>query len=102
MYARMTLLEIDTLRTSVRQALDAFRAHVVPRLREQPGYRGVYAMANPDGKAALLSMWDDAEQAAVERAFYTEELAEHTTFFRSTPGRDHYEVVFAEEPTGVR
>ena len=102
MYARMTLLEIDTLRTSVSDAVEKFRAEVVPRLREQPGYLGVYALANPDGKAALLSLWDTAEHAAVEREFYTEELAKFTTFFRSAPGRDHSQVVFAEEPAAAR
>lgn len=102
MYARMTLLEIDTLRASVNDAVEKFRAEVVPRLREQPGYLGVYAMANPDGKAALMSLWDTEEHAAVEREFYTRELARFTTFFRSAPGRDHYQVVFAEEPAAAR
>ncbi len=104
MYARMTLLEIDTLRTSIQDALDLFRERTVPRLREQPGYRGIYVMTNPDGKAALLSLWETEEQAASEgdHSFYSTELGAYATFFRSTPGRDRYEVVFMEEPTEVR
>lgn len=98
MYARMTLLEIDTLRISVQDALKLFREQVVPDLHEQPGYLGIYAMTNPDGKAALMSLWDTEEHATVERDFYTEELRKYATFFRSTPGRDHYEVAFVEEP----
>ena len=39
MYARVTLLEIDTLRISVDEALDHFRGSVVPAMQEQPGTR---------------------------------------------------------------
>ena len=102
MYARMTLLEIDTLRIGVDDALAILREQVVPTLHEQPGYLGIYAMTTPEGKAALLSLWDTEEHATVNRDFYTDELRKYATFFRSTPGRDHYEVVFMEEPTKVR
>jgi hypothetical protein len=41
MHARVTLLEIDTLRTSMTDALERFRSETLPRLRVQPGYLGV-------------------------------------------------------------
>ena len=41
------------------------------------------------------------EQAAIEgdHQFYGEVLEEFATFFRASPGRERYEVVFADEPT---
>jgi hypothetical protein len=99
MHARVTLLEIDTVRTTVAHALDVFEHETLERLRNQRGYRGVWAMANAEGKGVLMSLWDTAEQAATEgdHNFYAEELGRFTTFFRSPPGRDRYEVLFHEE-----
>lgn len=103
MYARMTLLEIDTLRVSIDHALELFRERTVPRLREQPGFEGICVLTNPDGKAALVSFWQTAEQAEAEgdHSFYATELGSYATFFRSTPGRERYEVSYFEEPTKV-
>jgi hypothetical protein len=98
-HARATLLEIDTLRFSVDDALNLFEEDVMPGLRAQPGYRGVYAMATPDGKALLLSFWATAEEAeTVENRWYTGVLEEYMTLFRSPPGRESYEVRLAEPP----
>ncbi len=101
MYARVTLLEIDTVRISVAGALAAFREHTLPRLHEQPGYRGVYVLTNAEGKGMLMSLWDTRDQAAIEgdHGFYAKELGHFTTMFRSAPGRDSYEVVYVDEPT---
>ena len=41
MYSRVTLLEIDTLRMGMEEAVELFREQVVPGLREQDGYEGV-------------------------------------------------------------
>jgi hypothetical protein len=100
MYARVTLLEIDTLRVSVDAALEQFHAHTLPQLREQPGYRGVYVLTTPEGKGMLLSLWDTAAQAATEGGgFYTDELRRFATLFRSPPGREQYSVAYVEEPS---
>jgi hypothetical protein len=101
MYARLTLLEIDTVRTSMAAALERFRSEVAPRLAEQAGYRGVFVLTTPEGKGALLSLWDTAEQAAIEgdHAFYAEALGAFATLFRSPPGRERYEVAFVDEPS---
>jgi heme-degrading monooxygenase HmoA len=106
MYARLTLLEIDTVRTSMAAALGKFEAEIAPRLREQPGYQGVFVLSTPEGKGVLLSMWDTEDQAAVEgdHQFYAEALGSFTTLFRSPPGRERYEVVYTDQraATSVR
>jgi heme-degrading monooxygenase HmoA len=103
MYARLTLLEIDTVRTSMGTALEHYETKVAPRLREQPGYRGVYVLATPEGKGAILSLWDTQEQAATEGAhsFYAEALGSFATFYRSAPGRERYEVLYVDEPDAL-
>lgn len=100
MYARATLLEIDTMRLSVDDALAVFEAEVLPRLREQSGFAGLYALSTPEGRAMLLSFWDTADQADASGAegWYPDVLAEYTTLFRSQPGRERYEVRVAVPP----
>jgi hypothetical protein len=98
-FARVTLLEIDTLRVGVDDALKLFDEEVMPGLRDQPGYRGVYGLATPDGKALLMSFWETAEQAEiVENTWYAGVLEEYMTMFRSPPGRESYEVRIVEPP----
>ena len=105
MYARVTLLEIDTLRTSMADALEHFRARSSPRLREQPGYRGVFVLATPEGKGALMSLWETEEQAASKATtVLRRELGRFATLFRSPPGRERYEVAATStsRPSRVR
>jgi heme-degrading monooxygenase HmoA len=102
-YARTTSLEIDTLRISVDDALDVFKADVLPRLRTLPGFEGVFALSTAEGKAMLVSFWDTADHADAgeESAWYSGVLDEYTTFFRSPPGRQHYEVRMAIPPSVI-
>jgi hypothetical protein len=99
-FARLTLLEIDTLRMSMSEALDRFERETSPHLRAQPGYRGVFVLSTPEGRGALLSLWESEQQARDdgEHGFYGEALQSFATFFRSPPGRECYEVVFVDEP----
>jgi heme-degrading monooxygenase HmoA len=100
MYARLTLLEIDTMRTSMAAAVEQFEAEIAPRLEDQPGYRGVFVLTTPEGKGALMSLWDTEAQASVESdQFSAEALNRFATLFRSPPGRERYEVVYADEPS---
>jgi hypothetical protein len=94
------LLEIDTLRISLDEALSQFEELVMPRLREQPGFAGVYALTTDEGRAMLITFWETAEQADAsgEAGWYPEVLAQFTTLFRSSPGRERYQVVLAEPP----
>jgi quinol monooxygenase YgiN len=100
MYARTTLLEIDTLRISVDDALELFEAAVMPRVREQPGFCGVHVLTTPEGRAMLISFWETVAQAdaSADTGWYPEVLSEFTTLFRSPPGREHYEVRVAVPP----
>jgi hypothetical protein len=98
MYSRVTLLEIDTLRTTIPAAVELFEDRVLPHLREQEGYEGVVVLANPDGKAMLMSVWEDEDAALASAAFASHALEDFATMFRAPPGREGYDVVLAEMP----
>jgi heme-degrading monooxygenase HmoA len=103
MYARLTLLEIDTLRVSVDGAVELFREAILPDLQKQPGYAGVLVLSTPQGVGALLSFWESAEaaDAGASTGWYPEVLEKYMTMFKSPPGRERYEVAFAELPAGA-
>ena len=67
---------------------------MLPQLREQDGYEGVYVLTTPDGKALIMALWETEEAAAGDHAgFYDEQLERYVTLFRAPPGRERYEVV---------
>jgi hypothetical protein len=100
-YARVTTLEIDTVRVGVEEALGRYREQFVPQLQQQPGYAGVIAFATPEGKGLVITLWD-SEQAALgtegEEGLYSEVISSFMTVFKAPPGRDHYELVFSDVP----
>jgi heme-degrading monooxygenase HmoA len=102
MIARVTLAEIDAVRMSVEQAVDLFRESVVPALREQEGYEGVYVLLSDEGKVLAITFWETEEAAdagiAGGRSFYAEQIAKFVTLYRSPPGREMYNVVLADAP----
>jgi hypothetical protein len=103
MYTRVTQLEIDTTRLDIDDGVRLFREEVLPELHTQHGYVGTYVFANPDGKALLLTFWEteqDAE-AQADHGFYANQLARFAAVFSSPPGRDRYELRFADQPVGV-
>ena len=69
MYSRVTLLEIDTVRYGLGDAVRLFEEDVAPGLREQDGYEGVLVLATPEGKGMILTVWDTAEAAADASGF---------------------------------
>jgi hypothetical protein len=101
MFGRVTALEIDTVRVGADEAVELFREAVLPELREQPGFEGVFVLATPEGKGLLLSFWTTAEQAASDQGtgFYAEVIERFVTLYRSPPGRESYEVKLSEFPT---
>lgn len=103
MYARVTQLEIDVMRIDLDDAAAVFETEVLPDLRRQPGYRGVYVLTTPEGKALLVSLWESAEAADAGAAagFYAETLERYVTLFRSPPGRERYDVVLSDLPVGI-
>jgi heme-degrading monooxygenase HmoA len=102
MVARVTLAEIDAVRMGVDQAVDLFRDSVVPALREQEGYEGVYVLLSDAGKVLALTFWESEEAADAgitgSRSFYAEQVGKFVTLYRSAPGREMYDVVLADAP----
>ena len=101
MFARLTLLEIDTVRVDMDSALGIYLDEALPEVRQQPGYAGVLVLTTPEGSGAVVTFWDtpEAADASATTGFYPELLERYVTLFRSPPGRERYEVQFAELPT---
>jgi hypothetical protein len=95
MFARVTLLEIDTTRMDVDDAIELFRERVLPELREEPGFEGVYVLTTPEGRALLMTLWATSH-AAEPNGLYTRRLADFALLFRAPPGREQYQVSLAE------
>jgi heme-degrading monooxygenase HmoA len=102
-FARVTLFDIDAMRASIPQALERFKEFVLPELRKQPGYSGVYALPTPEGRGLLLTLWASEEdaQAGVASGFYSQQVQKFISLYRAPPGREHYEVTFVELPAAV-
>ncbi len=96
MYSRVTLLEIDTMRVSMDDAAALFREQVVPGLREEYGYEGSVALATPEGKGIIITFWATEEGARDATGFAADELERFVTLFKAPPGREVYEVAFAD------
>lgn len=96
MYSRVTLLEIDTMRVDVNEAAEIFSAKVAPGLAEQEGYEGAVALVTPEGKGMIVTFWATEEGARDASGFASAELERYVTMFRSPPGREYYEVAFAD------
>jgi heme-degrading monooxygenase HmoA len=103
MYARVTQFELDTVRMPLAEALERFKAQVIPALRAQPGYEGVSVLATREGKGVLISLWTDerAAYAGLASGFYDEQLARFMMLLREPPGREHYEVLYSDTPVTV-
>lgn len=103
MTARVTLAEIDPVRMSIDAATRRFEELVVPALREQEGYEGVYVLVTPLGKALVITFWDTPEtaDAGLTSGFHAEQVAKFATLFRSPPGRETYDVAVADAPATV-
>jgi len=98
MYSRVTLLDVDTLRTDVDEVLEQFKDGVMPRVREVPDYEGVVVMLTPEGKGMIVSFWESEEAAEASAGLAASLVEEFVTIYRSPAGREHYEVVYVEPP----
>lgn len=98
MHARVTALKVDTEVTTVDDALNRFRAAVLPSLREQAGYRGIYVLGTPAGEGLLVSLWatEDAARVDHEGDWYYEVMRDLATLLREAPGPVTYEVLAAD------
>lgn len=100
MVARVTLAEIDAVRTSVAGAVRRFEETVVPALEQQEGYEGCYVLTTPEGKALVMTFWrdDEAAAASVDSGLYAAQVQKFVTVMRSSPGRETYQVSVADAP----
>jgi len=100
MVARVTLAEVDAVRMSIDAALELYRTSVVPALHEQGGYQGCYVLTTPEGKAMVLTFWEDedAAEAGLASGHYHAQVGKFVTFFHAPPGRELYDVGVADLP----
>lgn len=98
MFSRVTLLEIDAVRTDVDGALERYREEVLSKLREQPGYEGAFVMLNPDGQGLVMSLWSSDETLQATAPLAGAALHSFATIFKAPPGREQYEVRIADLP----
>lgn len=101
MYSRVTLLEIDTLRTDVDEVVERFTTGFLPGLRELPGFEGILVLVTPEGKGMVVSLWESEEAVSGSAAAAAGAVQEFVTLYRSPPGREHYRVAYAELPEVV-
>jgi hypothetical protein len=104
MIARVLEGEIDAVRMSLDDAVDVVRGSVVPALRDQEGYGGMYLLLTDEGKALAISLWiteEAAEAGTVDsRPLYEDEIEKFTAIYRAAPGRETYRVALADGPPG--
>lgn len=101
MFSRVVQLEIDTMRVGPDEAAGLFAHEVLPRLREEEGYEGAFALVTPDGKGLIATFWETEDAARDASGFSSEQLERYMTIFRAPPGREVYEVAVADLPEGV-
>jgi heme-degrading monooxygenase HmoA len=100
MVARVTLAEIDSVRTSVARAVERFEGSVAPELQAQPGYEGCCVLTTPEGKALVVTFWEDdaAAAASIAGGSYAAQVEKFVTVMHAAPGREAYNVAFADLP----
>jgi heme-degrading monooxygenase HmoA len=98
MYSRVTLLEIDTMRSDVSEAAALFEAEVMPQLREQEGFVGAVVLATPEGKGMVVTVWENEEAVAASAGLAARQVERFATLYAAPPGREYYEVLYADMP----
>ena len=102
MVARVTVAEIDPVRQDPRHAIERFESVLVPALHEQEGYEGCHVLLSEEGKVLVITFWasKEAARATRESGFYQSQIDKLTDFvvYRSSPGREGYEVVISDLP----
>lgn len=104
MVARVTLFEMNMANVDVEQALERYKAMLLPDLRLQSGYQGLYVLLNKEGKGLLMTLWDSEEtaEAGITSGYYERQVAKFVTLFKEPPGREHYQVAYSELPQGLK
>src|ERR1044072_5782166 len=89
MYSRVTLLDVDTLRTDVDEVLEQFKDGVMPRGREVPGYDGGVVLLTPEGKGVTGGCGEGEKPADASAGLAASLVEEFVTIYRSPAGREH-------------
>lgn len=98
MYSRVTLLEIDTMRAAPADAAALFEAEVMPQLRELEGFVGAVVLATPEGKGMVVTVWETEEAVRASAGFAATQVERFVTLYAAPPGREYYEVLYADMP----
>ena len=100
--ARVTAAEIDPVRQDPRRAIERFEGELIPALRSQEGYEGCHVLLSDEGKVLVVTLWSSNEAARATRqsGFYQAQIDKLSDFvvYRSSPGREAYEVVVSDAP----
>jgi heme-degrading monooxygenase HmoA len=103
--ARVAVGEVETVRTSIDDAVAVFREAVVPAFRAQDGYGGCYLLVSDEGMALVVSLWETEDEAdagiAGGRSVFDEQIQRFTAVYRSPPGRETYRVAVTDTPERV-
>lgn len=98
MFARVTLLEIDAVRTDVDAEIERYRTELLPEVQAQPGYEGVFMMVNPEGLGMVMTLWRDEQSLQATMDLAAGAVDRFTAIFSAPPGRESYEVRYADVP----
>jgi heme-degrading monooxygenase HmoA len=97
MFAR--LLRIKTKIERIDEASKLFEENVIPLCKDKKGYKGAYFLADrKTGNSMLVTLWESEEDMlATERSrFFQEQVVKFLSFYKSSPIRETYEVVFQD------
>ena len=92
MRARVTSLHLDPNMTD--GGIQLLQKELIPKLKLQKGFRGFLALANTEGKAVTISLWDtEADMTATESTgWYQAQVAKAAPLLSDEPELEHYEV----------
>lgn len=97
MYARLTRLQVRLER--FEHSINIFKESVLPAIRKQLGFRGIFLFTNPKtGEGLTLSLWNNEEDAieSEKNHYYQEQLVKIMSYMTAPPVREGYEVEHIE------
>ena len=97
MHARATTVQVQP--GKMQEAIDLIKDSIIPAVKAQKGYQGLYLMTDAtSSKALAISVWEtEADMMASEtRGYYQEQIAKLGSLIAGTPTTDHYELSMEE------
>jgi heme-degrading monooxygenase HmoA len=104
MFARVTHFEINIAAIAAEDAVERFKALILPDLRVQDGYAGLYVLRAHEGKGLLVTLWESQEagEKGITSGFYDKQVAKVASLSTEPLSREDYEVVYSELPQRLR